>query len=367
MLIFTLAGGVWADRLSRRTLMIGSHLVRLGSQGLLGVLLVSGHATIWELVVLQVVYGAATAFFRPALSGIVPQLVRPERLQEANALLFGWRGIAAFVGPAIAGVLLVALSPGWAILGDSASFALAAILLARLRLPALPVSVPTGFIRELADGWREFVSRRWVWASVVSMAITQLVWLTSLTVLGALVAQRSLGGSSAWALISAAFGAGAFLGNFIGLHIRPRRPLFVANALTVGCAPSLFLLGIAAPAPLIAAAELYSGVAVGIASLLWETTLQEQVPQASYGRVSAYDTMGSIVLRPLGLAIIGPVASVAGIRATLIGAGVITAVNPLLLLLVRDIRETRSRGHAAAKVERLVADPALLPDEQPVP
>src|ERR671936_260155 len=92
--LFMLAGGVWADRLPRQRLMIASHLVRLVSQAGLGVLLVAGHARIWELVVLQAVHGAATAFFRPASSGIVPQTVSPEGLHEANGMMGGAIGVA---------------------------------------------------------------------------------------------------------------------------------------------------------------------------------------------------------------------------------------------------------------------------------
>ena len=105
MVLFMLAGGVWADRLPREALMIGSSLVRLVTQTVLGVLLVSGSARIWELVALQAANGAATAFYRPASTGIVPQTVSPARLQQANALMWGAIGTAGFAGPAVAGVI----------------------------------------------------------------------------------------------------------------------------------------------------------------------------------------------------------------------------------------------------------------------
>ena len=106
MVVFMLVGGVWADRLPREALMIGSSLVRLVTQATLGILLIAGSATIWELVVLQIVHGAATAFFRPASTGIVPDTVSPTRLQQANALMWGAIGTAGLAGPAAAGVLL---------------------------------------------------------------------------------------------------------------------------------------------------------------------------------------------------------------------------------------------------------------------
>jgi len=341
-IVFLLTGGVWADRLSRRTLMMCTNLSQLASQGLLGFLLVSGEARIWEVVALQVVQGAATAFARPALGGLTAEIVAAERRQQANALMWGAAGVAAAAGPALAGVFVATIGTGWAILGDAASFAVAAILLIPMRLPALSPAPRTGFFRELGQGWREVISRRWVWAGTANGAIAALVWLSSFSVLGPLVAKRSLGGSSAWALILVAFGVGAILGNVVALHIRLRRPLFVAFALTTSCSLSLFLLGVAAPAPFIAVTELYSGAAVAIVGVLWQTTLQEQIPPASYGRVAAYNQMGGMVLRPLGLVIAAPLAQLVGVSATLIGAGVITAANSALLLLVPEIREMRS-------------------------
>jgi hypothetical protein len=158
-----------------------------------------------------------------------------------------------------------------------------------------------------------------------------------------------LGGSSAWALISAAFGVGALLGTAAALYVRPRRPLVVAYALTTGCALTLFLLAGPAPVPLIALAELYAGMAVAMIGVLWETALQDHVPLTAYGRVAAYDLTGSLVLRPLGLAVVGPLAAWAGVGAVLVGAGVITAASSALLLLVPEVRELGSARQTATR------------------
>jgi MFS family permease len=355
MVVFMLAGGVWADRVPRQRLMIGSHVVRLVVQSVLGALLVTGAARIWELVALQIVHGVATAFYRPASSGLVPQTISPGRLQQANALMWGALGAAGFVGPALAGVLLAVTSAGWAILLDAATFAVGALLLSRLRLPALPPVERQRFLYELGQGWREVASRRWVWASIVSFAVFQLVVLASLSVLGPVVAKRSLGGSSAWALIAAGFGVGSLLGNFTALHLRPRRPLLTAYLLLFASAPSLFLLGFAVPAPFIAATELVAGSTIGISGVLWETTLQQQIPREAYGRVSSYDWMGSTVLRPLGLVVVGPIAVAIGVEETLLVAFALTMISSLTLLLVPDM--WRITGDGAPSV------PAVVPDE----
>ena len=351
MILFMLAGGVWADRLPRQQLMIWSHLVRLVSQALLGLLLVTGEARIWELLVLQVVHGIATAFYRPATSGLVKQTVSPERLQQANGLIWMVVGIASFAGPAFAGVFLATAGAGWAILADASTFALGAFLLSRLRLPPLEPLRRESFLRELADGWREVASRRWLWTSIVSFAVFQMVILASLMVLGPVVAKRSLGGSSAWAAIAAGFGIGSVVGNLVSLHVRPRHPLRFAFALAFACGASPFLLAFAAPVPAIVATELASGLALGLSGTIWETTLQEHVPLAALSRVSAYDWMGSTVLRPVGFAVVGPLASLAGVRATLLGAAVLGLAANAALLAVPEVWRLERGGPAPAAEE----------------
>jgi predicted MFS family arabinose efflux permease len=347
LVLFMLAGGVWADRLPRQQLMIWSHVVRLVSQGALGLLLVAGHARIWELVVLQAVHGTAAAFFRPASSGIVPQTVSAGRLHQANGLMWGAIGVAGFAGPALAGIVVATAGAGWAILGDAVTFAVGAWLLTRLRLPPLERAARETFLRELAVGWREVVSRRWLWTSIASFAGFQLAVIAAFSVLGPVVAKRSLGGATAWATIAAAFGIGSIIGNVVALHLRPRRPLRFAFALTLLCFPSLFLLAFAAPVALIAVTEFGSGLAIGLSGAMWETTLQEHVPEAALSRVAAYDWMGSMVLRPAGLAVIGPVATVVGVRSALVGAALIGLASNLALLAVRDVRDLE-RGASAA-------------------
>jgi MFS family permease len=112
MVLFLLAGGVWADRLQRTHVMVGSHVVRFFSQGLLGLLLVSGHDRIWELVVLQIVHGSATAFFRPATTSLTPQLVPAGQLQAANGLLNLTLSIGGIVGTAAGGTLVATVGAG---------------------------------------------------------------------------------------------------------------------------------------------------------------------------------------------------------------------------------------------------------------
>jgi MFS family permease len=175
---FALLAGVWADRLPRQKVMLASDLVRFAVQLTAGILLLTRTAEVWHLAVLAAVYGTADAFFQPALSGLMPQVVPAHRLQQANALRGLTMSTGLAIGPAIAGVLVAVAGPGEAILADAATFAVSAACLARLRPHVVARSVAetgsAGFFNELRGGWAEVCSGRgcgpcsWRWARTTS-------------------------------------------------------------------------------------------------------------------------------------------------------------------------------------------------------
>ena len=217
------------------------------------------------------------------------------------------------------------------------SFGLAALLLVRVRLAGYAPAPRESFWRELAGGWREVRSRTWLWTSIVDFAAFQMIYLASMMVLGPLVAKEALGGAGAWAAILAGFSFGTLLGNVWAMHLRPRRPLIFAWSLILLSGPSLVLLAFRAPAWTIVLTEVVSGISIGTAGTLWETTLQRNVPKEALSRIAAYDWMGSTALRPLGLAVIGPVATAVGVKETLLGAFVLTMVGSATLLVIPDM------------------------------
>ena len=170
--------------------------------------------------------------------------------------------------------------------------------------------------------------------------------------------------SSAWALIAAAFGVGSVLGNVTAIHLHPERPLVVAYLLCIASTPSLVLLGFAAPAPAIAAAELVAGLCIGVSGVLYETTLQQQVPREAFGRVASWDWMGSTALRPIGLAVAGPLAAAVGTRAVLVGGAAVTVASLLCLVAVPEVRSMRAGGTGAEAVVTPFVGEEPLPEDQ---
>jgi len=342
-----LVGGVYADRLSPRLAMLGADLVRVASTGLIAVLLLTGVAEIWQLVVLYAVAGAATAFFNPASDTLVPQLVPAPRLQDGYALLNFSRSAGHFAGPALAGIVLALGSPGDALAIDAATFAVSAACLLGLRAPqALRATIEhqsASFLADLREGWSEFSARSWLWSIVVCAAISNAVFFPAFQVLGPTIAQAELGGSSAWALIAAASGFGAVLGAILAFALRPRRPLLAGEAFMLVLPLPIALLALPAETVLIALAALVAGVAGTFATVLWESTWVQHVPAAARSRVSAYDWFGSLSLEPLGLALIGPIAAGVGISTTLWFAAAVVLACQFATLSVPSVRRLRAK------------------------
>ena len=331
-----LIGGVVADRIGRRRVMIASDLVRLIAQGAIGATLVAGDATVAEIAVSQALLGAASGFFNPASSGLIPA-VAGERLQQANALRGMAMAAGGIVGPAIAGALVVATGPGAALLIDAASYGASALLLARVRRDPAGSAVARPFLSELRDGFTEVRSRTWVWSIVAVFSLVNVL-AVAFPVLGALTAKRQLGGAAAWAAILAIRAVGWLIGGTTLLRFAPRRPLLAATLAGMATALPTLLLAVPAPLALIAVGALVSGVSSMVFNTLWETTLQQHIPPAARSRVSSFDWFGSFALQPLGYALIGPLSAAVGVSTALYLCGAVEIVMVGSLLGVSDIR-----------------------------
>jgi MFS family permease len=346
--VFLLVGGIWADRLPRHLVMVVSNIVSGLSQGVIAVLVLSGHARIWHLIALGALNGASSAFFFPASAGIVPQTVPRRMLQNANAVLRVGMNASLIGGAALGGLIVAATNPGIGLACDAASFLLAALLTSFIRIPAGVRMEASNFLAELSEGWHEFISRPWLWAIVLQFGFVNAVELGTENVLGPAIARDHFGGAAAWGLVLSAQSLGLVSGGLILLRLRPRRMLLTA---TLGFLLTIpFLLALSVPIPLVGlvAAAALAGIGLEVFQVLWETTMQQEIPQEKLSRVSAYDALGSFVLMPLGFAVAGPVAELIGARPTILGAAAISLVATLAVLLVRDVRTIVRHEEGAA-------------------
>jgi MFS family permease len=362
---FVLAGGVWSDRLPRQRVMVACDLLRAAVQGVMSTLLITGNAEIWHLIAFAMLMGSAAAFFTPASVGLMPQIVSPGRLQQANALVSISQSGTHIFGPLVAGLMVATIGPGWAFAVDGASFLVSAGFLLAMKVPPREVPARRPFIAELAEGWREVVSRSWVVACILTFSISN-VSLAAFQVLGPLIADRELGGASAWGVVAAGASIGGVAGAAIALRWKPDRPLIPAFGVMLLAQIELLLLVPPFPALVVAAGASMTFAAIIISNTLWDTMLQQHIPRDALSRVSSYDWMVSLIFLPLALAVVGPLAETIGARETLLVATFIGLLANSAVLLVPSVRNLRRRedGPDAAKpagAAAAVADPTEPP------
>jgi MFS family permease len=323
-----LVGGVVADRLPRRAVMVGSDLANVCVRTTMGALLLSGHAQIWEIFVLQALGGMATAFYSPASSGLVPELVDRAQLQQANALMGIARYLAFPLGAATGGALVATIGSGTALLVDAGTYAASAFLLFGIRLPArVRAAASPNFVRELRDGWHAFTEHTWVWLLTVWIALYFVITYAPFFVLGPYIAKHDLGGAGAWGAVVTGEGVGALAGALVGLRVRPSRPWIVV---------------------VIAVAAVVAGFSFSLGSVIYETGVQHEIAPDKLSRVSAYSWMSAMVFLPLGYALAGPIADAVGMSAYLVFGAVWIVVTTLIVYSVPAVRNYRLPAAAIA-------------------
>lgn len=169
--VSTIVGGVWADRLPRRLVMISADLLRFGTESVTAILLLRGDAQVWQLVVLQSAAGVGAGFFTPAWMALLPQAVSPGNLQKANSLLSTTRSATNIFGPVVSGAIVASAGAGWCFAVDAASFLFSVAFVAATHVPEHTSALRQRFWSDIADGWREVRRHRWLTAGFLGFAL----------------------------------------------------------------------------------------------------------------------------------------------------------------------------------------------------
>ena len=347
-IVFLLVGGALSDRLNRRFLMLGADAARLLAAATLAGLSVTGALEIWHVAVLVAVYGTGQAFFAPAFDAIVPDLVPPSQLAQANALDQLIRPVALrMVGPAVGGVLVGAFGAAAVFALDAVSFGASALALLLMRPPAgARVAEPGGgVVADLREGWRFVRDRRWLWVTFVCAAIAYLLFMGPVEVLVPYVVKHDLGAAASD--LGLIFGAGGLASILTAMALGqlglPRRSMtFMYLAWTVATiAVAGYGLGSAVWHLMLASAVFNALETAG--TIVWITAKQRHVPSHMLGRVSSLDWLISIGLLPLSFALTGPVSGLIGAQATLGVAGLAGAAVTFAGLLVPGVRDIERR------------------------
>ncbi|MDZ7324429.1 MFS transporter [Kosakonia sacchari] len=323
---FLLVGGVLADRYSRSRVLVLSSLVAACSQGVVAWLVLDGSATVMLLAILGTINGAAAGIALPASSALVPQTVPAHNLREANAFIQLGIYSGTVVGASLGGILTSAVGPGWGLAIDALGFAASAPLYLAIRMGAIQeTAAQSNILQDLRDGWKEFISRAWVWAIVVQFTIINAAFSGVVMVLGPIIADASFG-RTRWGMIVAAQSVGLIVGSFLALRWRPRRDLFIGVMLVAVCAVPIYLLSQNVSTTWLLAAFFLAGVSFGLFGVAWAQSLQTHIPPEKLARVYAYDAMGSFIAIPVGELAAGPLATHFGSSNVLIASAIAVVI-----------------------------------------
>jgi MFS family permease len=350
-LVFLLIGGVVADRLSRRLVMVVSSLLAAITQGLVATVVLSGTATVPLLMGLGAINGMVSAFALPASAAILAQTVPDGIRKQANAINRLGFNASMIVGASVGGLLVAGFGPGWGLIVDAATFIAAAACFGLVRVPAVRVAAAarSNTLVELREGWREFISRTWLWAVVVGFSVLNAAVVGGMQVLGPAVADETVG-RRVWGLVLAAETAGMLAGGVLAMRLRVRRLLGLGVLCMAGDALLLAALALSPRAAILIGCGFLAGMATEQFGVAWETTMQQQIPADRLARVYSYDMLGSFIAIPIGQVAAGPAAEAIGTEPALLVAAGIVVVAVIGMLASRDVRRLEHRTAPAEPV-----------------
>ena len=342
LLAFMLFGGVLADRFQRNRLVGGSDMLGSFLASISAISLIAGFSSTWLLALMGGLFGILNAIWWPAMSGVLPEILPKEKLQEGNAVIGLLSNLGYIVGTLGGGVLVSTVGAGWGLLVDATSFFIAGVIVWNLPIIGKIKDKSPGIIHDLIVGWKEFISRSWVIAMVVSFALINMAFESMLSVLGPLNFSDPVTGPKQWSYNLAGLSVGMLIGGIWILKVKVGRPLYLAMILIAISAMWDFALAWDLPIAFTVLASVFSGISLEIFMVTWNTSLQSHVPEESYSRVSSYDTLGSFGIAPLGIVIAGPLAMHFGVNTVLFVTGSLTLFASVASLMVSSVRNLRN-------------------------
>jgi MFS family permease len=338
-LVLMLLAGAVTDHLRRDRVLVWGNLAEATSEATGAILVVTGVGHPWQLIVLAAVRGGGAAFVLPAEKALVTQTVPYVDLGSANAALQGGLQLSRIVAAALGGVIVGFAGPGWALAAIAAMFIVAAVVRFGMRITTSHVSEGRMHVRrDLAEGWREFRARQWLWVAVLQFSVVVAINTAVISVLGPLTVAHSVYGPQSWGLVLGATSLGAFAGAGIMMRWRPRRPMRTATAAVFVAALPPLALAVPVPVPALCATTFITGLGMTVFGVIWATTMQQRIPLGMQSRMFAYDAIGSEALAPVAAVLVGPAVGMLGTSTTLLLAAGLSAAATGAAFLSPQIR-----------------------------
>ena len=332
-------GGVIADKYGRARMVGLTDMIA-------GVILfvqvgffATGNVPVAVLLIVNGSFGILWGIFWPAFSGVIPSVLPESALQKGNAINSLVSNGGLILGAASAGFLVSGFGATVALAIDAASFFFSGAVIFTFRhlTPRAEVTENT-VIDDLRHGWKVFISFRWIVIIVMAFSFIVMCWAAAESVLGPLIALKYFDGPKSWSFVITAESAGLIVGALIALKIKPKFPIrfLMISSFTI----TFYIWSLAKPQSLalIAFGAFLFGITLDLWGTIWSTALQRKVPRDSLSRVSSFDAMGSLLFRPVGLAIAGPLSTLFGLEKFIQILAAITVVAIIIPLLDPTVR-----------------------------
>jgi MFS family permease len=335
---FVIFGGVIADRLNTRAVMVCADLIRLATQSLMAAMFFTDRVVLWQVCAIGAVNGLCAALFQPGVASTLARIAAD--VQGANGIVRTAESVMTIAGPAFAGVLIGITTAGGVFACDALTYLISALCLLGLRATGAAGDqhgVVGRFRENLIEGWREFWARDWLWSVIVIWMVLMLTAFAPTTPLMA-TAIITTHGDRTYGLVNALGGLGMAAGGLLAMRIRPRFPLRAGVIAMFAYFAQSVSVGLRLPVPVIAVGFACTGAALAFWGVMWATTVQTQVPTGILNRIHAYEVAGSLAMMPVGQALAGPVAQLVGLHSVLLINGAISVVGCVVLIAVPAIR-----------------------------
>jgi MFS family permease len=345
--LLMLVGGVWADRLPRKWIMIGSDSFR----ALIALFLVvfsANNLPLWTIGLLVFLMGAGDAFGAPAGTAIVPSLL-PDHLLPVGNVAKGIVGkIGTIVGPGVGGISVAAVGADLTFAVTAVAFLIGTSMLLGIKEPPrqeILEDKPT-FLFELREGLKLVWEIKWIAASIAMATFQLMVIVAAETVLLPVISRREFGTDAVFAISAAAFSLGGVISAVVAIKIKTTRPGLLAISMWSLFAAAPLALAFPISPQFVVFGYFIAGLSIGGWEAYWVTAVQREVPQDMQGRVFSIDMVGSGGLMPIGMALVGPAVALFGEKSFLLGAIVFHLIICYLVLLVPGVKELRDPRRA---------------------
>jgi MFS family permease len=367
MLVFSLLGGVFADRFKPQWVIMAGNLCVIAGEGAFGILMLTmGHPPLWTMIGLEAVNGVGGSVFYPASAALLPRIVPEALLQEGSSISRLVMNVGQMTGAAAAGVVVAVAGPGLALTLCAAGMLGTVPLMLAIkggRGPGRAAAGRPGLLAELREGWTEYRSHTWLWATSIQFCLVMMAFNGAFLVLGPVVARAHLGGPAAWGAISASDALGLIAGGLVSLRYTPRRPMLFVVLTGGSIAITPLALGLVLPLPVICLSAFSVGLLAEVMMVQWMVALATRIPSDKLARVTSYDAFGSLAAMPAGALAAGPLAARIGVSATQFAAAAVIVVSSALTLIPRDIWTIRTGDHVRGDdvTDSLAPQEALSP------